>query len=144
MLNKAWRLSAKQHMSQAHRCHQSLKICCAMDGIDCRLDVIGATREQVCERHEATRVWGPFNYELSVRTNRGDRVIGASWGKRMESDANGRLHERPFEDGERAAWLIEDVGLSEEIVSRLPADVPTPPPPGSRSSTRGRPGGDSL
>ena len=113
-------------------------------GIDCRLDVIGAPREQVCERHEATRAWGPFNYELSVRTNRGDRVIGTSWGKRMENDADGTLHERPFEKDERAAWLVEEVGLSEEIVSRLPADVPTPPPQSARTATRSRSGADSA
>lgn len=107
-------------------------------GIDCRLDVIGATRKQVCERHEATRAWGPFNFELSVRTNRGDRVIGTTWGKRIEVDAEGRLHERDFEEGERAAWLVEEVGFSEEIVARLPADLPTPPPPGSQTEARSR------
>ena len=107
-------------------------------GIDCRLDVIGATREQVRERNEATRAWGPFNYELSVRADRGDRVIGTSWGKRMENDADGMLHQLCFEKDERAAWLVEEVGLSEEIVSRLPADVPTPPLPRSDTAARNR------
>ncbi len=94
--------------------------------LQCRLDVIGASTEQIRERHESTRAWGPFNYALSVRINRSDSVLGIAWGERIEIDA----------EGEREAFLVDEVGLSEEIVDRIPDDLPTPPPAGV--------GGDSL
>jgi hypothetical protein len=31
-------------------------------------------------------------------------------------------------------FLIEDLGIHEAIVQRLPADTPTPPPPWSRTA----------
>jgi N-hydroxyarylamine O-acetyltransferase len=41
---------------------------------------------------------------------------------------------KEIDDTERRRMLIEDFGMSEEIVSRLPADRPTPPPPGSATA----------
>ena len=106
------------------------------NGMDCRMDLIGASRERVRERHEATRDWGPFNYALSVRTNRGDRVLGTAWGEKVEIIPQGEFRKRAFADGERASWLVEEIGFSEEIVDRLPDDLPTPPPPGTQASAR--------
>ena len=104
--------------------------------MQCRVDLIGATAEQVRERHEATRDWGPFNYALSIRVNRGDRVLGVAWGERIEIDPAGELTKRAFADGERASWLVDEIGLSKEIVGLLPDDLPTPPPPGSDTAAQ--------
>lgn len=103
-----------------------------------RMDLIGASEEQVRERNEATRDWGPFNYALSVRTNRGAGVIGTAWMKRIEIDAEGERTEHAFDRSERARWLIEEIGLSEEIVETLPADLPTPSPPGVATDAQDR------
>jgi N-hydroxyarylamine O-acetyltransferase len=100
----------------------------------CRLDLIGASAAQIRERHEATRDWGPFNYALSVRVNRRDRVLGLAWGKRIEIDPAGELTRVEFSDDERARWLVDEIGLSEEIVARIPEDLPTPAPPGSATA----------
>ena len=97
--------------------------------MDTRIDLIGATHEKYLERYEDTRAWGPFNYGLSVRKSVGDRVIGTAWGEHIEIDEGGEWHKHAFEPGERARWLVEDVGLSEEIVAKLPEDLPMPPPP---------------
>ena len=37
-------------------------------------------------------------------------------------------------DAERRRFLIEDLGIHEAIVQRLPADTPTPPPPRSQTA----------
>jgi hypothetical protein len=40
----------------------------------------------------------------------------------------------PLADAERRRFFIEDLGMHEAIVQRLPADTPTPPPPWSRTA----------
>ena len=105
--------------------------------IDCRLDLIGASVEQVRERHDATREWGPMNYAFTLRINRDDRVLGVAWGQHIEITPNGEFTKRDFAAGELAGWLVDEVGFSEEIVSRLPDDIPTPAPPGSNAETLG-------
>jgi N-hydroxyarylamine O-acetyltransferase len=101
-----------------------------------RLEDLDASARAFTELHERTRAWSPFNYELYVRRNRGQAVIGAARGQRVESDAAGRFVQRPLERGERVRFLIEEFGIAEEIACRLPPDRPTPPPPGSRKAQR--------
>lgn len=108
-----------------------------LDGLECRLEGFGYTHEDYAQRYELTRAWSPFNYELCVRLNRGDRVIGAGFGKAASLGADGSVVSQPVSDAERRRLLIEDIGLSEEIVSQLPADAPTPPPPWSNTATTG-------
>ena len=55
-----------------------------------------------------------------------------AFGQAVTLHADGRVTQRPVDDAERRRILIEAIGLSEAIVSQLPADSPTPPPPGSR------------
>lgn len=105
-----------------------------LDGFECRLESFGATREDYASYYEKTRGWSPFNYELSARLNQGDRVIGAAFGKAVSLEADGTTRECDIQQSERARLLIEEIGMSEEIVSQLPADVPTPPPPGSKTA----------
>lgn len=104
------------------------------EGLDCRYEYFGATHEEYEQRHEDTRDWSPFNYQLTARRNRGDEVIGASFGNAVTLRADGSVEVRPIDDTERRRILIEDFGMSEEIISRLPADRPTPPPPGSATA----------
>lgn len=104
------------------------------DGLDCRIDSLQVTRERFHERHEATRPWSPFNYELYARSVRGSSLVSTCFGHRVEFTGDGQLLKRPVTDRERRAFLIEELGMSEEIVSQLPADVPTPPPPWSKTA----------
>lgn len=98
--------------------------------IDCGLDAFGVGADRFREQHEATRGWSPFNFSLSLRRLiDDDRVVGATFGARGELDAQGRASLRPFAAGERTAFLVEELGLSEEAAARLPEDLPLPPPP---------------
>ena len=104
------------------------------DGFECRLEHFGAPAEEFNTRHEATRGWSPFNYELSARLNRGNTVIGAGFGLGVTLMADGAVRKEPLSHAARTRLLVEDFGMSEEIVSQLPEDIPTPPPPRSHAA----------
>ena len=104
------------------------------DGLDCRLDHLYVTRETFRERHEQTRPWSPFNYELYARLICGEAVVGTTGGQRVElNGAGGVVHTRLAGD-DRLRLLVDELGMQEEIVQRLPPDTPTPPPPWSRTA----------
>jgi N-hydroxyarylamine O-acetyltransferase len=107
-----------------------------IDGFECRLDILGAERKEFESRHEQTRAWSPFNYQLASRLNRGDQVIGVAFGHTVILHGNGQVTRVPHSNAERTRLLIEDFGMAEEIVAKLPPDVPTPPPPGSATAMR--------
>jgi len=99
------------------------------EGLDCRIEEFLVTRASFRERYERTREWSPFNYELSLRVIRGERVLAVANGQRFEVDGHGLVTQQMLEHRGRERFLIEEVGLSEEIVSALPRDRVTPPPP---------------
>jgi hypothetical protein len=100
-----------------------------LDGLDCRIDRLDATAAMFSELHEQSRAWSPFNYELYVRLNRGESVIGAAFGRRIEFDGRGAAAPRPLRGEDRIRFLIEEIGIHEELAHELPPDLPTPPPP---------------
>jgi N-hydroxyarylamine O-acetyltransferase len=104
------------------------------DGIDCRIDQVSASPAEFRAAHEQTRGWSPFNFEIHARRIRGQTLVGVAMGQRVAFDAGGGVQQRPVSTLERNTVLIEELGYSEEIVDRLPADVPTPPPPDSRTA----------
>lgn len=99
------------------------------DDLDCRVDVLAADAAEFRVRHEATRAWSPFNYSISARRNRDGGVIGVALGQRGEIAPDGRLSVRPFEPGERTAFLVEALGIAESLAAALPPDEALPPPP---------------
>jgi N-hydroxyarylamine O-acetyltransferase len=105
-----------------------------VDGFECRLESFGASQGDYQQRYEQTRPWSPFNFELAARLNKKDHVIGAGFGKKVVLKSDGSVESHPISDAERRKLLVEEIGMSEEIVSRLPADRPTPPPPGSKTA----------
>lgn len=105
-------------------------------GFDCRFDRFGAEHEEYRQRYEDTRGWSPFNFQVTARRNRGDEVIGMSFGNAITLRADGSVHVQPITDAERRRRLIEDFGMSEELIAQLPEDRPTPPPPGSKTAAR--------
>jgi N-hydroxyarylamine O-acetyltransferase len=110
-------------------------------GLDCRIDHLSVTREEFRERHELTREWSPFNFELTARLIRGDSVVGIALGKRVELTASGEVTERRLAGDERTRVLIEELGVSPAIVAQLPPDTPTPAPP---PEYRAQPGGTGV
>ena len=105
-----------------------------LDGLDCRLDHLHVARETFRERHEHTRPWSPFNYELYARLICGDAVVGTTGGQRVELDGAGGVVRKRLEGDDRIRLLVDELGMHEEIVQRLPHDTPTPPPPWSRTA----------
>ena len=95
------------------------------EGIDCRIEAFDAGAVVFRERHEKSRSFSPFNHELRVRLNRGDSVIGAALGQRLEFAAQGVASQRPLQGQERLRFLIEEIGIHEALARALPADLPT-------------------
>ncbi|ETX06535.1 MAG: hypothetical protein ETSY2_16550 [Candidatus Entotheonella gemina] len=104
------------------------------EGLDCRFEDLSVTRDTFRERHEATREWSPFNYELHIRLICGETIVGAALGQRVELDRHGAFVQTRIEEDERQRLLIDELGIHEEMVHRLPSDRPTPPPPWSRTA----------
>jgi len=127
----AWGLRCAQRDGRWHIAWRPLH---KTDGFECRIEDFTAGEQDFLTYHEATRGWSPFNYELTARLNRGDEVIGASFGQAVTLGSDGSVNRVPVSTAERNRLLIEGIGLSEEIVSQLPADRATPPPPGSRTA----------
>jgi N-hydroxyarylamine O-acetyltransferase len=100
----------------------------ALDGRDCRIERTEAAQSEFHELHEETRPWSFFNYALYARVNRDEAAIGTALGLRMTLDGTGERQE-PLASGERIRFLVEHVGMSEEIASRVPSDKEIPPPP---------------
>jgi N-hydroxyarylamine O-acetyltransferase len=107
-----------------------------VDGFECRLERFGAEADEYQRRYERTREWSPFNYEVTARLNRGEEVTGLAFGEALTLHADGAVSRAQVTHEDRQRLLMERLGLSEEIVSQLPHDVPTPPPPGSQTARR--------
>lgn len=97
--------------------------------MDCGFNHLGATAEEFTQRHETTRGWSPFNYGVSLNLVRGDARLCAALGKVATLDAQGGIAERDVDLTERKRFLIEQIGMSEELVEQLPDDVPMEFPP---------------
>ncbi|MGH0028943.1 MAG: arylamine N-acetyltransferase [Myxococcota bacterium] len=104
------------------------------DGMDCRIERFGATADEYRTLHEATRAWSPFNYQLSARLVAGDAVVGVGFGARGEIRSDGSMEGGALDDAGRRRTLCDVLGMSTRIAKDLPDDVPTPPPPGSRTA----------
>jgi N-hydroxyarylamine O-acetyltransferase len=105
-----------------------------LDGLDCRLEHLQVSRETFREHHEQTRAWSGFNYELYARSIRGEGVVGVARGQRVEFDGTGGVAHTLLAGDDRLRVLVDELGMQEEIVQRLPPDTPTPPPPWSRTA----------
>jgi N-hydroxyarylamine O-acetyltransferase len=105
-----------------------------VDGFECRFDRFGAGSAEFSQFYNQTRGWSPFNYEVTARLNCGDDVKGLAFGKAVTLHNDGSVTETPASHKDRMRVLVEDIGLSEEIVSRLPHDISTPPPPWSNTA----------
>lgn len=99
---------------------------------DCRIDRWPVDRERFASQHELTRTWSPFNFELMFNVVRGDGRVGVAQNQAATRDAKGRLTLAPLAD--RLGYLVDELGISEALAARIPADVPTPPPPGTRTA----------
>jgi len=103
----------------------------APDGFPCRIDRIGADAREWNTLHQRTVNWSPFNYQLSARVLRGTTSLGLSSGQRFTFDQDGSFHASQLDLEGRVGFLVEELGISEEIARRVPDDGPIPPRPES-------------
>ena len=82
-----------------------------LDGLDCRLDHLHVTQETFRERHEQTRPWSPFNYELYARLIRGEAVVSTTGGQRVELNGTGGVVRRHLEGDDRIRLLVDELGM---------------------------------
>ncbi len=99
------------------------------EGIDCRIDRFDADANTFRRQHEQSRGWSPFNYALHARINRGTSVIGTAFGQSVEFDARGQISQRRLRANDRVRFLVDEIGIHEELAAMVPPDLPTPPPP---------------
>jgi len=100
--------------------------------IDCRMDSFEVDAARFRAQHEATRSWSPFNTELMFNLVTEDGRIGVASGHKIVIGPDGREMREEIVD--RVAFLVDELGVTERIAARVPHDVPTPPPPGSRTA----------
>ncbi|MDB6072923.1 MAG: hypothetical protein JWO89_563, partial [Verrucomicrobiaceae bacterium] len=127
----AWGLTCGQRDGKLHVHWRPMH---KVDGFDCRLEWTGSSGPDHRAFYSRTHEWSPFNYELNVRLNCGDDVEGMAFGKWITLYRDGSVSSDVIALEERNQRLIEEIGLSEEIVAQIPPDSPTPPPPGSRTA----------
>jgi N-hydroxyarylamine O-acetyltransferase len=101
----------------------------AAQGFPCRIDRIGAERDEWDERHERTARWSPFNYALNVRTLRGPKSLCFLRGQRFAFTADGRATVVELDRAQRDAFLTEEIGIAADVVGSLPDDREIPPRP---------------
>jgi len=99
------------------------------DGVDCRIERTDVAAALYLELYERSRSRGPFNQQLCGRRNRGNSVIGTAFGQRTSFEADGTVHRRALPAAQRLAFLVEELGISEEYAAMVPPDAPAPPPP---------------
>ena len=114
------------------------------EGLDCRLQYLHVSRETFRERHEQSRAWSPFNYEVYARAIRGETMVGVAHGQRVAFDSVGGVSHTPLGGEDRLRVFIDELGMHEEIVHQLPLDTPTPPPPWSRTAQAAAVGSPGL
>jgi hypothetical protein len=130
IIHEAWGVRVYKRDELWHIWWRPLNI---LDGLECRINDVPATIEEFQTRYEKTRLWSPFNYELTVRLLREDSVIGIALGQRVETNKTGSASKIKLENGDRFEFL-QELGFNEEIIAQLPLDQPTPPPPWSEAA----------
>jgi hypothetical protein len=100
------------------------------EGFPCRIEQVGVEAADFDVLHRQSAVWSPFNYELSARLMRGRTTVGVSGLERYAFEGEGPISASTLDRAGRERFLIEDLGIAEEIARRVPDDRPAPPRPG--------------
>jgi N-hydroxyarylamine O-acetyltransferase len=98
----------------------------APDGFPCRIDRIGAEPGEWDTLHQRTVDWGPFNHQLNARVLRGETSLAVALGQRFTFGPDGALSASELDPDARLRFLVEELGISEMLARRVPADRPGP------------------
>lgn len=93
----------------------------ATDPMPCRTISPGAVSQEFClERYEISREMSPFNDRVSTRRNDDDGVVSYGGDQRFRRTAAG-VEQSDLAGADLSAALVDEFGMSEEIVARLDA-----------------------
>lgn len=88
--------------------------------IEVVMDLDNLSYEFFADRYEKTKEFSLFNTTLYVRRNRDEGIVTMGRGNILRVDPTGELTAEPIDEKDAPAFLIEQMGLSEEIVARVP------------------------
>ena len=132
--SEAWHLAAQiQFEKRADQWQFFCRPLHRLAGVWCRIDAIDISVSAFDQYYEGTRAWSPFNFALYTRINTQDQVTGIIADQKITIKPDGQATSEALQSAERVKFLVEHVGIAEEIIARLPADEPLPPPPGRHS-----------
>ena len=92
------------------------------NGCTCRIDKFSIDRQTFRHLNEASRKQSPFNHALYVRLNTVESVMGISAGMSIDFSSTGQVIMTPLSHDSRLKLLVEKMGISEEILAKLPPD----------------------
>ena len=78
------------------------------------------SNEYFAHRYEKTKEFSLFNHSLYVRKNKNDGIVTYGRGNIIRVNPEGEMSVTPTDLKDLPALLIEEMGLSEEIVSQTP------------------------
>ncbi len=99
------------------------------DGLVCRFERVGVDTAEWDALHARSAGWSPFNYELHTRVVRGATTMGINTGTRYSFVTGNPVSASPVDEDGRVRFLVEDVGIAEDVARRVPDDRPIPPRP---------------
>jgi N-hydroxyarylamine O-acetyltransferase len=92
------------------------------DGCRCRTEQLSVSRDSFRQLNEVTRKQSPFNNSLYMRLNSGESVLGISDGMSVQFTASGEITTTPLSREGRVNYLVEKMGIEEEIINQIPPD----------------------
>ena len=78
------------------------------------------TYDYFATRYEKTKEFSLFNSSLYIRRNQNNGILTYGRGNIIRVNSEGEFSATPIEQADLATFLIENMGLSEEIVARVP------------------------
>jgi N-hydroxyarylamine O-acetyltransferase len=96
------------------------------DGCDCRIENLSVARDTFRQLNEMTRSRSPFNDALYARLNTEEGVLGISGGALVNFTITGEFQTTSLSPEKRLKYLIEKIGIKEEIAVQIPPDRQVP------------------
>jgi N-hydroxyarylamine O-acetyltransferase len=93
------------------------------EGCNCRIESFPVSRDSFRQLNEASRNKSPFNDAMYIRLNSEESVMGISAGMSVNFSTSGKILKTDLTKESRLKSLVEKMGLSEEIVLKIPPDA---------------------
>ncbi|MDJ0040205.1 arylamine N-acetyltransferase family protein [Pantoea allii] len=92
--------------------------------LDCKILATDLSADAFQSRHQQSRSNSRFDGALLIRRANGETITGIVKGEQVIRDRQGKESVTPLSRSEQHRLLIEEYGIAEALVARLPADDP--------------------